>query len=155
MEQPLFLKIIDYIDLYGLQVIGIILIIFLSKFFIQAILLVISAVVFILMGIFKILLNVVHFLLTLIAGKKLNKVIFKIESILRGMGENNDRIKEWFKDAPAKYVTIHKYITNGIKSVITLAVILSIVIFIYNVFIEKSLSIEQIVYHIDQVRAQK
>ncbi|MFA9558112.1 hypothetical protein ACERII_12450 [Evansella sp. AB-rgal1] len=151
MDELLFLRIIDGVKMYGIQVIGIILIIILSKYFIQIFLWVVSIVVSILLAIIKIIFSIILFILHLMPAvlqEKLNKLIYKTEAGIRGMEIRNGRIKEWFAGAPRAYEKIHRNILKVIQGAFKIFLIVCVVIFIINVFIQRSLNIEQIINHL-------
>jgi hypothetical protein len=151
MDKLLFLKIIDFIKSYGLQVIGIIIIIFLSKYFIQALLWVIKLLVYILLGVINIVFIIIRFILTIMPASlqdKMNKLIVKVESFIRSMENTNRRVKAWFAAAPSQYANVHRYITKFIKSAVVLFFLFSILVLVVNVFIQKSLSAEKILTYL-------
>lgn len=147
MDELLFLKIIDWIRNYGLQVIGFIIIIILSRFFIQALLWVLSLAVKIVLGVIQIFFSAVLLILNIMPSslqEKMNKLIVKVESFIRSMENANRNVKDWFADAPMKYVKIHISIMRFIRSVALLSVVASVLVLVINVFIQKSLTVEQI-----------
>lgn len=151
MDELLFLKIIDWVKEYGLQVIGFIIIIILSRFFIQTLLWVLSLAVKLVLGLVQVIISLVLIILNLMPAtlqEKMNKIIVKIEAFIRSMEKANKNVKVWFADAPNKYVKIHFSIMRFIRSAALLAVVASILVLVVNVFIQESLTIEQILFHI-------
>ncbi|MGG0338162.1 hypothetical protein [Priestia aryabhattai] len=151
MDELLFLKITDWVKDYGLQVIGLIIIIFLSKFFIQAILWILNLAIKMVLGVIHILFIIIRFILAMIPSviqDKMNKFIVRVESLIRNMENNNRRVKSWFDVAPQNYEKIHDNIMKLIKSVAVLFVVISALVLVINVFFQKSLTIEQILIHI-------
>lgn len=151
MDELLFLKIIDWVKDYGLQVIGLIIIIFLSKFFIQAILWILNLAIKVVLGFIHIIFVIIRFILTIIPSvihDKMNKFIVRVESLIRNMENINRRVKSWFGVAPQNYEKIHVNIVKLIKSATVLFVVISALVLVINVFFQKSLTIEQILIHI-------
>ncbi|WJN47507.1 hypothetical protein QUH71_26435 (plasmid) [Priestia aryabhattai] len=151
MDELLFLKIIDWVKDYGLQVIGLIIIIFLSKFFIQAILWILNLAIKVVLGFIHIIFVIIRFTLTIIPSvihDKMNKFIVRVESLIRNMENINRRVKSWFGVAPQNYEKIHVNIVKLIKSAAVLFVVISALVLVINVFFQKSLTIEQILIHI-------
>lgn len=151
MDELLFLKIIDLVKNYGLQVIGFIIIIILSRFFIQALLWVLSLAVKLVLGVIQVIFSLVLVILNFMPASlhdKMNKLIVKIEAFIRSMEKANKNVKGWFADAPKKYVKIHFSIMRFIRSVALLAVVASVLVLVVNVFIQKSLTVEQILLYI-------
>ncbi|MEH7886644.1 hypothetical protein V7654_20275 [Bacillus sp. JJ1609] len=151
MDGLLFLKIIDWIQTYGLQVIGIIIVIILSRYFIQTLLWVISLAVKLILGVIQGLLSMTLIILNIMPAslqEKMNRLIVNVESFIRKMEKINRMIKGWFEGAPKKYVKVHFSIVRFIRSAAVLFVVASVLVLVVNVFIQKTLTVEQILMHI-------
>lgn len=151
MDKISFLKIIDFIRDYGIQTFGIIIIILLSRYFMQTLLWLLSLVVSLLLFIVHLLFSLFHIMLSILPGalqEKLNSVIVKIETVIRKNEAFSYKLKGWFRDAPSSYVHIHRRIVQFIKAAVLFAALASLFVLIFNVFIQKSLTVKQIIEYI-------
>lgn len=151
MDGELFLVLIDLIEKYGLQALGIIVVILISKpiviglfwvlyFFIGTAIIVIKILLFILLLIIKSMPKAIH--------NKLDKFTYQIENVDRKVAEFNKNLKLWFQRAPTRYSAIHEHLIRGIKYAGLFAIAIYGVVFIVNVFIQKTLTVEQILNYI-------
>lgn len=151
MNDILFLKIIDLTKAFGLQVIGLIIIVFLSTFFIQALLWALNWPVKIILFMIKMVFSIILIILNIMPGslqEKMNKFIVKIESFIRITEKASENVKQWFENAPRKYIKVQVHIVKFIKSAVILFGITSLLVLVFNVFIQKSLTVEQILIYI-------
>lgn len=80
--------------------------------------------------------------------EKMNKLIVQIESFIRKTEITSENVKHWFEDAPRKYMKVQVHIVKFIKSALFLFGVTSLLVLVFNVFIQKSLTVEQILIYI-------